>query len=266
MSWGARSAPCARTASAPPPCSKPDDRVAGQQLQRGGGHQVEELLPGGLLIAEDAAHGARHQARLVRLDPPGGHAQVQPFDVGRRSPRVQARVEQLGQLVGEVLLHHTDSLDGGAALVSERGDGSESGCQGTKVALRCSGMALRKIVRFPSMTLRQATQAVAGVDDRVRALVNDMIETMYAADGAGLAAIQVGASERIFIDGSSKPMLMPSPLLTSTAYACAVSIMQGSGWTQAQTLSLYNPLFIELRKQCGITEAEMNGVLSVLKP
>ena len=60
-------------------------------------------------------------------------------------------------------------------------------------------MALRRIVRFPEPFLRLPTVPVAEVDRRVRTLVEDMIETMYAADGAGLAAIQVAAPERIFI-------------------------------------------------------------------
>lgn len=60
-------------------------------------------------------------------------------------------------------------------------------------------MALRRIVRFPDPRLRQPTKPVQEIDDDVRRLVEDMTETMYAADGAGLAAIQVGATERIFI-------------------------------------------------------------------
>ncbi len=60
-------------------------------------------------------------------------------------------------------------------------------------------MALRPIVKFPDNFLRQATQAVTVVDDEVKALVADMVETMYAKNGAGLAAIQVGSSRRIFI-------------------------------------------------------------------
>lgn len=60
-------------------------------------------------------------------------------------------------------------------------------------------MALRRIVRFPDPFLRQPTVPVRSVDERIRALVDDMMETMYAANGAGLAAIQVGVPERIFL-------------------------------------------------------------------
>jgi peptide deformylase len=60
-------------------------------------------------------------------------------------------------------------------------------------------MALRTILRFPDAKLRQSSVAVAAVDDDVRQLVADMTETMEAADGAGLAAIQVGVPLRLFI-------------------------------------------------------------------
>src|SRR5262252_10059950 len=64
-------------------------------------------------------------------------------------------------------------------------------------------MAVRDILRFPDSRLRQRSVEVAEIDDDVRQLVADMTETMAAANGAGLAAIQVGAPVRIFIvDGA----------------------------------------------------------------
>lgn len=60
-------------------------------------------------------------------------------------------------------------------------------------------MALRPIVKYPDNFLRQATAPVAEVDDEVKKLVADMVETMYSKNGAGLAAIQVGSNRRIFI-------------------------------------------------------------------
>jgi len=60
-------------------------------------------------------------------------------------------------------------------------------------------MALRRIVRFPEPFLRQPTVAVTKFDDDLRRLVDDMAETMYASNGAGLAAIQVGDPRRVFI-------------------------------------------------------------------
>jgi peptide deformylase len=60
-------------------------------------------------------------------------------------------------------------------------------------------MALRDILRFPDSRLRQRSLEVGEVDDDLRQLIADMAETMAAANGAGLAAIQVGAPLRLFI-------------------------------------------------------------------
>jgi len=60
-------------------------------------------------------------------------------------------------------------------------------------------MALRPILKFPDNFLRQPTREVAEVTEEIRALVADMVETMYSKNGAGLAAIQVGSNQRIFI-------------------------------------------------------------------
>jgi peptide deformylase len=60
-------------------------------------------------------------------------------------------------------------------------------------------MAVRSIVRFPDPTLRQRSEEVTEFGDDVRQLVADMTETMVDANGAGLAAIQVGVPVRMFI-------------------------------------------------------------------
>ena len=63
-------------------------------------------------------------------------------------------------------------------------------------------MALRPILRFPDPRLREKSNDVVEFGDELRALVADMVETMFEANGAGLAAIQVGAPLRLFvIDG-----------------------------------------------------------------
>ena len=60
-------------------------------------------------------------------------------------------------------------------------------------------MAVLEIVRYPDPRLRQKSQDVTSFDDDLRKLVSDMTDTMYAAEGAGLAAIQVGVPLRLFI-------------------------------------------------------------------
>jgi peptide deformylase len=60
-------------------------------------------------------------------------------------------------------------------------------------------MAVRPILRFPDPRLRQVSRPVTDFDDGLRQLVADMKDTMYLAEGAGLAAIQVGEPLRLFI-------------------------------------------------------------------
>ena len=60
-------------------------------------------------------------------------------------------------------------------------------------------MAVRPIVKFPDPRLRQSSVAVAQVTDEIRKLCGDMADTMFAANGAGISAIQVGAPERIYL-------------------------------------------------------------------
>jgi peptide deformylase len=60
-------------------------------------------------------------------------------------------------------------------------------------------MAVRPILRFPNPRLRQMSKPVEVFDDALAALVADMKDTMYLAEGAGLAAIQVGEPVRLFI-------------------------------------------------------------------
>lgn len=60
-------------------------------------------------------------------------------------------------------------------------------------------MSLLDIRVLGDPILRRQTEPVAGIDDGVRALIADMFETMYAAEGIGLAAPQVGRSERVTV-------------------------------------------------------------------
>jgi len=73
-------------------------------------------------------------------------------------------------------------------------------------------MTIRNILIAPDKKLKQRSTPVEAVDDDIRTLAADMLETMYAADGLGLAAIQVGVAKRIIvtdIHGKDEP---PNPL------------------------------------------------------
>lgn len=58
---------------------------------------------------------------------------------------------------------------------------------------------IREIRLFGDPVLREPAEPVAAVDDDVRALVTDLVETMYEADGVGLAAPQVGVGLRVIV-------------------------------------------------------------------
>jgi len=60
-------------------------------------------------------------------------------------------------------------------------------------------MALREIITVPNPLLKQVSQPVDKVDDALRALMDDMLETMYDAPGIGLAAIQIGVPKRVIV-------------------------------------------------------------------
>ena len=78
-------------------------------------------------------------------------------------------------------------------------------------------MALREILLVPHPVLKQVSKPVETVDDELRALMDDMLETMYAAPGIGLAAIQIGVPKRMLVmdldqkDGGRKPRLFINP-------------------------------------------------------
>jgi peptide deformylase len=68
-----------------------------------------------------------------------------------------------------------------------------------------TAMALLNILRYPDPRLHTVAQPVHEVDARIRRLVDDMLETMYAADGVGLAATQVDVHERVIVIDTSEP-------------------------------------------------------------
>ena len=60
-------------------------------------------------------------------------------------------------------------------------------------------MALRNIVKLGDPILNKKSRVVERFDDRLAVLIDDMFETMYAADGVGLAAVQVGMLKRVVV-------------------------------------------------------------------
>ena len=72
-------------------------------------------------------------------------------------------------------------------------------------------MALREILTVPNPVLKQVSTPVERVDDDLRRLMDDMLETMYAAPGIGLAAIQVGVPRQVIVMDLARQDDPPEP-------------------------------------------------------
>jgi peptide deformylase len=81
-------------------------------------------------------------------------------------------------------------------------------------------MAIRQILQYPDPRLRNRAEAVTCVDDAVRALVDDMLETMYAAKGIGLAATQINVHRRVLVADVSEERNTPIHLINPRIVEC----------------------------------------------
>jgi peptide deformylase len=82
-------------------------------------------------------------------------------------------------------------------------------------------MALLSILRYPDPRLHTVAAPVAVVDGEVRRLVDDMLETMYAAEGVGLAATQVNVHRRVIVmdttEERNQPLVLINPELVAVS-------------------------------------------------
>lgn len=80
-------------------------------------------------------------------------------------------------------------------------------------------MATLNILEFPDPRLRTRAQPVTTVDDSIRQLIDDMLETMYAAPGIGLAATQVNVHKRVLVidltEERNQPLALVNPEIVS---------------------------------------------------
>ena len=80
-------------------------------------------------------------------------------------------------------------------------------------------MSVKKILTEPNKILREISKPVEKVGDEERRLMDDMLETMYAAPGIGLAAIQIGIPKRIIVmdisrdENKREPMYFVNPVI-----------------------------------------------------
>ena len=88
-------------------------------------------------------------------------------------------------------------------------------------------MARLTILRYPDPRLHTVAKPVAAVDERIRRLADDMLETMYASDGVGLAATQVDVHERVIVMDTSEqhnqPVVLINPEIVKRSDEMAVN-------------------------------------------
>ena len=88
-------------------------------------------------------------------------------------------------------------------------------------------MAILNILKYPDPKLHTVAKPVAEVDEAIRQLVDDMLETMYEADGVGLAATQVDVHQRVVVIDTSQDRDAPRVLINPELIAKSEEMMEG---------------------------------------
>lgn len=114
-------------------------------------------------------------------------------------------------------------------------------------------MAQLKILRYPDPRLHTVAKPVAAVDDRIRQLVDDMLETMYAADGVGLAATQVDVHERVIVIDTSQERDTPRVLINPEL------LKVSDGWVEGEEGCLSVPqVYDKVPRHAQVTVRALN--------
>jgi peptide deformylase len=130
-------------------------------------------------------------------------------------------------------------------------------------------MALRTILRYPDSRLHTVARPVAAVDDRVRRLIDDMLETMYDADGIGLAATQVDVHERVVVIDVSEQRNVPRVLVNpEIVWRSDELVMTEEGCLSVPTIydSVQRSARVRVRaldRDGALSEFEADGLLAV---
>jgi len=125
-------------------------------------------------------------------------------------------------------------------------------------------MTVRKILTEPNKILRKKSQSVKSVNFKIQSLMDDMLDTMYAAPGIGLAAIQIGEPKRVIVldisqkEDKKNPMFFVNPKIVWKANEDSIY--------EEGCLSVPNQ-FAEINrpKQCHIEYLDYNGKSKLLK-
>ncbi len=119
-------------------------------------------------------------------------------------------------------------------------------------------MPQRKIVIEPDPILRKESEPIEKVDNDLRKLLDDMLETMYAAPGIGLAAVQVGILKRLIVIDISKDKEKKNPLFLINPEI--VSKSKNTSMYEEGCLSLPGHFAeIERPSECQINFLDYNG-------
>ena len=119
-------------------------------------------------------------------------------------------------------------------------------------------MSQRKIVIEPDPILRKESEPIEKVDNDLRKLLDDMLETMYAAPGIGLAAVQVGILKRLIVIDISKDKEKKNPLFLINPEI--VSKSKNTSMYEEGCLSLPGHFAeIERPSECQINFLDYNG-------
>ena len=136
-------------------------------------------------------------------------------------------------------------------------------------------MAIRPILEAPDPILRQVSSPVEAITPELQTLIDDMFETMYAAPGIGLAAIQVGVPKRILVidlqdpeeEGGEpvrKPMIFINPEILRSAETI-VPYQEGCLSVPDQYAEVERPESIRARwldRDGKVHEEELDGLLA----
>ena len=125
-------------------------------------------------------------------------------------------------------------------------------------------MAIRKIFTEPDPILKKISEPVDKVGKKEQKLMNDMLETMYQADGIGLAAVQIGVLKRIIVMDISKdenkkePMYFVNPIIKNKSKENSIS-NEGCLSVPSQFIEVSRPI------KCKIQYLDYNGNKKILK-
>ena len=124
-------------------------------------------------------------------------------------------------------------------------------------------MTIRNIITEPDKILRQVSMPVQKVGDTERKIMDDMIETMYSANGIGLAAIQIGIPKRIIvidlkIENKKNPLFFVNPVIKNKDNLKSTY--------EEGCLSVPNQFAeIDRPKKCDVEYLDYNGEKKILK-